>query len=360
MSPSRIAATCLVALVADTIGADPPAPARVDLAGDPLPPGAIARLGTTRFRHHDWARRVFLLPAGDRVLSLGQDSKVTYWDVTTGRATDTFKDPDLFFSFNTALSSDGERLALFANHLSDKGAYVPTLRVYDLKARKTVWTTRPDDAERQYSYLAEFTPDGRYLITMAGEGDVRVWNAATGVEVRRRKMPAADYFFDLSPDGKTVATFKTDFFLWDWEAGGEPRKLAVGRNVDGWFRFSPDGKSLLLSKRGDSQPRMFAIATGLPTGYLDLGGRADWFSISPDGKTVAVGYIPPSAGVAEETGFVLRDVATGKEVRRLTTGRTRLSGTSQVMSFVQWSKDGSRVLSYSDHRVWVWDVKTAR
>src|SRR5438132_4536366 len=66
--------------------ADPPAAAAVDLYGDPLPPGAVARLGTVRFR---LASRFGVYGTGfladnQTVVTVGL-LEAQLWDATTGR-----------------------------------------------------------------------------------------------------------------------------------------------------------------------------------------------------------------------------------------------------------------------------------
>src|SRR5262249_38262024 len=65
--------------------ADAPA---VDRYGDPLPRGAIARLGTTRFRHEGILSRVFFAPDGRTLVIVSQEARV--WDVATARLLRTF------------------------------------------------------------------------------------------------------------------------------------------------------------------------------------------------------------------------------------------------------------------------------
>jgi RNA polymerase sigma factor (sigma-70 family) len=61
----------------------------VDRYGDPLPKGAIARLGTTRFRHQGVSNhtggRAFLTPDGKTLVIAGAERDARVWDLATGR-----------------------------------------------------------------------------------------------------------------------------------------------------------------------------------------------------------------------------------------------------------------------------------
>ncbi len=82
----------------------------VDRFGDLLPEGAIARLGTARFRHnHDggnWNRinRLVLAPDGRTLITVGIDGETRVWDVASGHLIRAI-DADL-----AALSADGKTL----------------------------------------------------------------------------------------------------------------------------------------------------------------------------------------------------------------------------------------------------------
>ena len=60
------------------------APAGVDFFGDPLPHGAVARLGTVRFNHGTTIEQVAYSPDGRFLASLGVDGVVRLWNSSTG------------------------------------------------------------------------------------------------------------------------------------------------------------------------------------------------------------------------------------------------------------------------------------
>src|SRR5439155_6241447 len=60
--------------------------------GDPLPPHAVARLGTVRFRSDDWVSRVAVVADGKQVLGSGSRA-VILWDAATGKEVRRFEAP---------------------------------------------------------------------------------------------------------------------------------------------------------------------------------------------------------------------------------------------------------------------------
>src|SRR5262245_19678088 len=67
------------------------APPRTDRYGDRLPAGALARLGTLRWRHGAAVNYVAFTPDGKSVLTASQDNIIRLWDLKTGKEVRRFE-----------------------------------------------------------------------------------------------------------------------------------------------------------------------------------------------------------------------------------------------------------------------------
>src|SRR5262249_3986658 len=140
--------------------ADPPkqeagkAP-RTDLHGDPLPEGAIARMGTTRFRHTHAAALAFTAD-GNTLLTSG-DRTIRFWDAVSGRLLrEQPFPPDSGF---LAVSADG-RLTAFAHFEKDAAS----ISVWDVERNQLLRTLPVEEARPQFQQ-GLFTPDGKTLVS---------------------------------------------------------------------------------------------------------------------------------------------------------------------------------------------------
>jgi WD40 repeat protein len=189
-----------------------------------------------------------------------------------------------------------------------------------------------------------FSPDGRFVLTGSADRTSRLWDVATGREVRVLQAHTLSVTsLAVSPDGQYLATGSTDDIvrLWDLATGAEARRLRSGLSITS-IAFSPDGRSLLTGS-GDFTVRLLDLASGtevrhFPGGFLPA-------SFSPDGRFVMISQSQGTVGTW--------DVATGAQVRTFGPRETR------GMSAGFFSRDGQLVLTAGTERgAWIWDAAT--
>src|SRR5262249_39033588 len=94
-------------------GPEAPAVTRKDLYGDPLPDGAVARMGSVQFRHAGLSHYGFR-DGGKTLLTAGSDRVLRFWDAASGREvrTITLKGSAASAGYRV-FSSDTKLLATF-------------------------------------------------------------------------------------------------------------------------------------------------------------------------------------------------------------------------------------------------------
>jgi WD40 repeat protein len=147
---------------------------------------------------------------------------------------------------------------------------------------------------------AAFSPGGTTLATGDANGNIRLWNTATGQEtgapMSSDTQPVDAVAF--SPDGTLVAAASSDGNVQVWSAATQQEAgsaLAAGTAEVDALAFSPDGKTLATGGR-DGAARLWDVstgsqtgatmATGYPVGALVFGaGGATLASTEGDGTT---------------------------------------------------------------------------
>ncbi len=198
-----------------------------------------------------------------------------------------------------------------------------------------------------------FSPDGKTLATGSDDKTARLWDTATGKQIRApltaHTGPVLEVAF--SPDGKTLATSSDDKTarLWDTATGKQIHAPLTAHTGSVWsVAFSPDGKTLATSS-DDKTARLWDTATGKQihaplTGHT---GPMESVAFSPDGKMLATG--------SDDKTVRLWDTATGKQVRAPLTGHT---GPVESVAF---SPDGKMLATGSvDRSVRLWDAATGK
>ncbi len=303
----------------------------VDALGDPLPAGAVMRLGSTRWRHGDQIQSVCYSQDGkrDASASLG-DGSVRIWDAETGRMLHRFS---LNQVIELALSEDGKWLAAIGRDPSngDLGVWVwgeedqkaPRLLTKTAEAiclrfhLNQLWVGEHTGlvcwyflrAKQAFDYkfktptrvtalaifpgtrlmIAAATSRGVLLIDDSGEKSVES-------PIARKECATAIAF---SPDGQSVAVGTDDGALYLWSIKGKilekrldfrPHRVGVTS-----ITFSADGKQLISvchagecyrwnALTGDKVSKV--IAKGAPPVAADA-AFTPALVLSPDGKRLA-------------------------------------------------------------------------
>src|SRR5882724_8126357 len=86
LNARSLTAVALLYIVPWNLCAADEKPARTDLHGDPLPAGAIARLGSSRLQHAGGVLTLVYSPDGKWLASAGHDKVIRLWDAETGKA----------------------------------------------------------------------------------------------------------------------------------------------------------------------------------------------------------------------------------------------------------------------------------
>ena len=312
---------------------------RTDRYGDDMPPGALARLGTVRWRHGGQINQFAVAPDGKTIATTGSDDAICLWDLATGKMLRSIKNVMLASGCGVAFSPDGNVLAA--------GGRKFEIRRWDTTkwADLPVWRLNSATAERMH-----FSPNGEFLAclghTNGNRNAVTILDATTGKELHQLdgQPNYARPSFAFAPDGQTWAyADKSDktIGIHESRSGKEIRRLEGHSQSAYTVAFSPDGRKLASTDGGTL--RFWDTETGkLLPDEGKLGARYS-LAYSPDGKLVACG-----SGVY--------DVATG-EVRQYDRG----PGAGRVglgESDVLFSPDGKRVVSANHNCVQTWDGTT--
>jgi WD40 repeat protein len=354
-------------------------PTHVDRYGDPLPPGAVARLGTVTQRQAEvWV--IHFAHDGRTFHGLAGDTW-TRWDAATGRRLQSVRLP----GGRAWLSEDGST----AMCVDASGVH----RVIDCATRR-VRLVLPDWAD--FTQVTHpLSPDGRYVAGFDRKHggvkpqNVRVWDTATGAV--RNLGPQGDVMCQVrfSPDGtRLVAHSGLMATCWDRATG---KRLWQTKPVPlDWHPvlFSPDGRLIAATKRsGPGRVEVWDADTGrAPAGlkrppdtyHQPLGFTADHEALVLADLNEAVAWnlrtgkyqhrapVHRAAGLSPDGRYVIATPDRVLERWDLTTGKQLYPDTSErghtgALLAATFDPTGRRVITASwDNTIRVWDARSGR
>ncbi len=339
---------------ADPPKADDRAVQRLDRDGDPLPEGAVARLGTRRFRIATEHVSALAFAPDGKTIAVASMGGLWLLDAATGKQTKAFRPPSTSF-WRIAFSPDSKRLMAAAQELRPRPGK-DVMQIWDMAGgRKT------SEVELKNVRCLGWTAEGQPLVAWQSKGAINLHEMATGRERRfaaktlsdplhaiaapcavgKNVLAAGDevgvaHIWDttsgkerwllktrgrfpfhnslvLSPDGHWLASLsrgdadKIIVQLWNLTPGKATHTVAADQQFPESVAFTLDGKT--LATVGRQEVRFWDTASGQERGHLKGEGQsfnASAVSFAPDGKTLAI---------AERNCGALHlwDVATGKQ-----------------------------------------------
>lgn len=260
----------LLVLLTGIIHGEEAKPPRTDLYGDPLPPGAVARLGTLRLRHADVMAMAFSKD-GKRLISCSRDGEVRVWDTATGRLLRqtrlAWKPREIpkwgYVPANFSLTPDGATAVAWDGKM---------MFVYDTvtgreRGRLSNREGAPDTSSAQ---IFAFSPDGKKIVMnwwdKEGNGFAQLWDITEfkkylSLTVPSRTILTAAAF---TPDGKQLAALggkeRKELFVWDAVTGKLKQRKKL-REAMGSLVYTPDGATLAAGSYGKDEAAIFDAAT---------------------------------------------------------------------------------------------------
>jgi YD repeat-containing protein len=250
---------------------------------------------------------------------------------------------------------DGKRLALLPHSNSSSVSFLPSGRFLVTAARDgllRVWDIAPSLPrppalqmnEGDGAYQLAFSPDGKSLaLTTLSAAAIRIFNVENGVPEGPPNRPVWD--FDFSPDGRRLATAsRQKARVWDVHTG-EPVSPIVELMRILRVKFSPDGKTVAVAggdRAGDlrvwdaasGSTRFDPVRLDNPTGSLEF---------TRDGRRLL------TATTLRQGNLTLWNVATGKIEARAS------HSMGSATQFAKINQAGTEVWSVGDDqqvRVW--------
>ncbi len=193
-----------------------------------------------------------------------------------------------------AVSTDGTLLASLA---TDRA-----LRVWDAESGELLREIElPAGRFRALTFLA----GSNRLVAGATDGIVRIWNPLESDRpVSQFKQGPQVQYLRSSQDGKTLLTSAGAGAVRLWDAETQERKgefpTGPGATLD--VRLSPDGSLVAVAKE-DGRIRITDVSIGTPTQVFGPVAEIEKIAFSPDGRRLAVGTYSGLLGVwSLETG----------------------------------------------------------
>lgn len=228
-------------------------------------------------------------PDGRRIVTASLDSTVRIWDAESAKEICRLNAQG-DFALRASFNPDGRRIvaALQSALIGLSGGDLNTAVIWDLHSQEMIQCMKGHERAVR---CAQYSPDGRRIVTASEDKSARIWEATTGKEVGALRGHEASINSALfSSDGDQIVTASDDGTVRIWDAGSGEEIVCLKEEGDvGSAAFSPDGRRIVTAC-ADAAARIWDAAcrrcSALLTGY---GGAVTSVSFDHDGKRVLTG-----------------------------------------------------------------------
>jgi RNA polymerase sigma factor (sigma-70 family) len=321
---------------------------RLDPNGDPLPPGAIQRIGSARLRHGGDSGLVLYTPDGATLVSTSRDGDLHFWNAATGKLRWRFPMNQEPSYRQVAVSRDGTKVAVLSG-----SAYTVVESKSGEKLIRHEW---PRAIEDDFAWCLAIAPDLGMFARGCHDGTVRLYDGATGEEKLRvvagdKALGQIPRTIEFSADGTMISVLRrpAEFMVFDTKTAKPIKTLEIPKglaNPDKLVFSHNHGRLAVLDGRPDfARVIIWDVATGKHEHIIE--NPLDAYicgAFSPDDGLLALG--------GGGTDIVILDATTGKELRRL--------HSRQGTDSLDFSPDGKTLVSDANGCLSLWDVATGK
>jgi hypothetical protein len=162
------------------------------------------------------------------------------------------------------------------------------VKLWDVATGTNIRTMR----HGSFVYAVAFVPGGRQLVSGAQrysgigtdyENTIKLWDAYTGRELRNfGNYQKSVYDAVFSPDGRTLLSGGDELILWDVSTGRMLKTFSGHHGYIWSVGFLPDGKSI-VSAGDDGTVRMWNLETGNEIAQFVSFAGGEWIAITKEG-----------------------------------------------------------------------------
>lgn len=305
-------------------------------------------------------------PDGTKVATASVDQTCRIWETATGKVIQILGEHEGVIN-TVQFSEDGDAVLTVG---ADKSFRIWNLKTGNITRKIFDVSLRANAAEGDFVVQAQFSPDGKTVLSSSRVYFAQVWDAATGklkfnlenktfidlaVFSNDGNWLVTDNIIPKGPDGGWFGGQANTLKVWDAHTGKLFRTLNVSGGEIHSIVFSADGKKLVSST--DSAVTVIntsswkKIATFLWKADLTVNMPYDYSR-----RTIQFNPVEGNNGVLARLGdsVVIWDITSGKRL-------ALLEGDVDKNASFQFSPDGKKIVATSDkNNGIVWDAVTGK